>query len=266
MWSKYRGCVLTHDGEQLAAKASGILQQLAQLKEEMKNPANEVSGTIALGRPAAAGMVLAPHLMPAIASRWPRLRVEFIESVSRNLLASVLNRELSLTVLYDPPVDIGLVARPLLMERLHLVGERQASKRLVGVKKARVKDLAALPLVLPVKTQIIRTLLEDAFAENGIPLLPRYEASTSLLLKTMVLQGLGFTVLTLGSLADDVATGRLVTIPLADRGMSLALTLVTTKEQSSLRVVQLMSELVATLIRRLANEGGWPGSPQIMPG
>ena len=261
-----RGCELTHEGQLLATKAAGILLQLAQLKEEVSNSSDRVSGTIALGVPVAAGMLLAPHLMHAIASRWPQLRVELVESVSRNLLNSVLNRELSLALLYDPPPDVGLIARPLLMERLHLIGPVDSAQKLHAIKRAKVQYIAALPLVLPIRAQIIRVLLEDAFAEVGLPLTPRYEANSSLLLKAMVLQGLGFTVLTLGSVVDEVASGRLTAIPLDDRGMSLALTLVTTREHSQLRVVQLMSELIVAEVRRLALSGLWPGSPQVMRG
>ena len=72
--------------------------------------------------PIAAGMLLAPHLMLAVAARWPLLRVELLETVSRNLLHGVLNREISLALLYDPPVDADVIARPLLMERLQLIG------------------------------------------------------------------------------------------------------------------------------------------------
>ena len=261
-----RGCELTPEGDLLAAKASGILLQLAQLKEEVSNSSDRVSGTIAIGVPTAAGTLLAPVLMPAIASRWPELRVELVEAVSANILASALNREVSLALLYDPPTDVGLISRPLLMERLHLIGTPEAAKRLSGLKRARVQDMAALPLVLAIRAQIIRVLVEDAFAEEGVPLAQMYEANSPLLLKTMVLQGLGFTVLSLGSVADEVSTGRLVAIPLADRGMSLTLTMVTTKEQGRLRVVQLMSELIVSEVHRMANSGQWPGSPQIMKG
>ena len=259
-----RGCELTHEGELLASKAAGILLQLAQLKEEVSTSSDRISGTIAVGVPVAAGMVLLRHLMPAIASRWPQLRVELIETVSRNLLASVLNRELTLALLYDPPPDAPLIARPLMMERLHLIGLPKAMHELQRLKHARVQDIAALPLVLPIRAQIIRVLLEDAFAEEGLPLVPRYEANSTMLLKTMVLQGLGFTVLTLGSLVDEVSTGRLAAIPLSDRGLSLTLTMVMTTEHSRLRVVQLMSELIASEVRRLAQSGYWPGSPKVM--
>lgn len=259
-----RGCELTQEGELLAAKVGGILLQLAQVREEVSTASQRVTGTIAIGLPAAAGSLLAPHLMPQVHQRWPQLRVEVIETVTRNLIASVVNRELSLALVYDPPTDAGLLLRPLLMERLHLVGVPRLIKRLGGLKKVRIQDLEGMPLVLAIRAQIVRMLLEDAFAEASLPLVPRYEANSPLLLKAMALQGLGCTVLTLGSMADEVASGRLTAIPFDDRGMSLSLTLITTPEHSRLRVVQLMIELIEGEVRRMAAAGEWPGSPRVV--
>ena len=259
-----RGCELTQEGELLASKATGILAQLAQVKQEVASANQRVTGTIAIGLAGTAGALLAPHLMPQVAQRWPQLRVEIIESITRNLLASVANRELSLALVYDPPQDAGLVLRPLLMERLYLVGTPRLAKHLKGLKRVRSVDLQNLPLVLPIRGQIIRDLVEDAFAEFGQPLTPQYEASSTLMLKALMLQGLGFTVLTLGNLAEEVAAGRLVAIPFEDRGMSVSLTLVSTKEHGRLRVVQLMIDLIEYEVRRLASTGAWPGSPRVM--
>ena len=259
-----RGCELTQEGELLAAKVGGILLQLAQVREEVSTASQRVTGTIAIGLPAAAGSLLAPHLMPLVAQRWPQLRVEVIETVTRNLISSVSNRELSLALVYDPPADAGLLLRPLLMERLHLVGVPRLLKRLGALKRVRVQDLQGMPLVLPIRAQIVRMLLEDAFAEASQPLVPRYEANSPLLLKAMALQGLGCTVLTLGSMADEVASGRLAAIPFEDRGMSLALTLISTPEHGRLRVVQLMTELIESEVRRMAAAGQWPGSPRVV--
>ena len=261
-----RGCELTHEGVLLAAKASGILMQLTQLKEEVAGSSASVSGTIKVGAPIAAAMCLAPHLMPAVAARWPQLRVELNAALTHEILSSVLNRELSLSLMYDPPGDVGLIIRPLLMERLHLIGAGSTAGILQKMKRASTRDIAQLPLILPVRSQVVRVLLEDAFSEEGLLLAPRYEANSSLLLTAMVAQGMGYTVLTLGSMIDEVASGRLAAIPLAEPGMSLALSLVTTQEHSRLRVVQLMSDLIVSEVRRLAASGQWPGLPQVMKG
>lgn len=126
IWTN-RGCTLTQEGELLYSKAAGILMQLTYLKDEVSTSHDRISGSISIGVPIASGMLLAPHLMLAVAARWPLLRVELLETVSRNLLAGVLNCDISLALLYDPPVDADAIARPLLMERLHLIDPPRAS-------------------------------------------------------------------------------------------------------------------------------------------
>nr|ADM86733.1 LysR-type regulator [Delftia acidovorans] len=257
-----RGCELTEPGLLLAAKAPGILMQLAQLKEEVGQSAQVVSGTLSMGITHSAGSVMAPHLLPTIGARWPKLRVNLVEALSKNLVERVLNRELSLAVLYDPPADPDLVATPLLMERLCLVGRPQT--RLQALPRPTVRDMVGLPLVLPSGHQTIRVLLEDAFAEIGEPLRPVYEATSVNMLRAMAAQGLGYTVLTLGSVAAEVAAGTLLAQPLADKGMSVGLTLITTREHSRLRNVQLMADFVSSEIRAVARRGLWPGKPTVM--
>jgi LysR family transcriptional regulator, nitrogen assimilation regulatory protein len=259
-----RGCELTQEGELLASRATGILLQLSQLRDELAATSRQVRGTIALGMPAAAGLMLAPHLMPLVAQRWPELHVEIMEGVTGKLMTGVLSRELSLALVYDPPDEPGLIARPLLMERLHLVATPRLARRLEGIKQIRAQTLVDLPLVLPVRGQIVRVLLEDAFADAGLRLVPQYEANSPLMLKALALQGLGYTVLSLGSMADEVASGRLVALPFEDRGMSVSLTLITTSDHARLRLVQLMAEAVESEVRKLAAAGDWPGAPKVM--
>lgn len=259
-----RGCELTQPGALLASKAPGILSQLAQLKEEVGHSTQVVSGTLSLGITHSAGSVMAPHLLPAFATRWPLLRVNMVEALSKSLVERVLHRELSLAVLYDPPADADLVSTPLLMERLCLVGRPQP--RLRGLVRPSNRDLVGLPLVLPSGHQTIRVLLEDAFAELGETLAPVYEATSVNMLRAMAVQGLGYTVLTLGSVADDVAAGKVLALPLADKGMSVALTMITTREHARLRNVQLMADFVSSEIRAVARRGLWPGKPTVVRG
>ncbi|WP_158937335.1 LysR family transcriptional regulator [Burkholderia sp. S171] len=259
-----RGCELTQSGELLASRAMGILHQLEQLKQEVRHSGQVVAGTITLGMTHVAGTLLAPHLLPAVAAQWPNLRVSLVEGVSHVLSRLARDRELSLAILYDPPVDADLILTPLLMDRLYLVGAPGPAWQ--ELKRPGVRSIATLPLVLPSAGQTVRVLLQDAFSEIGAPLVPAYEANSITLLKAMVAQGLGYTVLTLGAVADEVASGKLMAVPLAQQGMSIALTLASTREHSRLRTVQLMSELIATEIRRLAKSGAWPGSPHVMRG
>ncbi len=257
-----RGCELTAAGEVMASKAGGILVQLAQLRDEVRGSVGDVRGQIAIGVTAAAGALLAPHLVSSIAAQWPLLRVSFAEDISRKLYERVISRDLALALLYDPASHPELISTPLLMERLHVIGAPGGP--LAGRKFASVRDLVGLPLVLPEPKQTVRILLEEAFAELEAPLRPVYESNSLVLLRAMASRGLGYTVLSLATVADDVAAGRLAAVPLMQPGMSLALTLVTTSEHSGRREVQLMAELIGFEVRRLVKATLWPGEPQII--
>ncbi|ARP96536.1 LysR family transcriptional regulator [Bordetella genomosp. 13] len=257
-----RGCKLTEAGQMLAARAPGILTQLVRLKEEIGHSTQVVSGSLSMGITNSASMVMAPYLLPMIAQRWPLLRVNMVEELSHTMIERVLSEELALAVLYDPPAHPDLVSVPLLMERLYVLGRPDSPLR--DLPRVSVRDLAALPLVLPSGHQTIRMLLEDAFAEIDKPLTPLYEATSMSMLRAMAAQGMGYTVATQGGASADIDAGKLITRPLSDKGMSLSLTLITTRAQGRLRNVQFMVDFVSSEIRTVARRGLWPGKPTVV--
>ncbi|CAG9266068.1 HTH-type transcriptional regulator BbuR [Paraburkholderia unamae] len=257
-----RGCQLTQPGKLLAAKASGILIELAQLREEVMHSAEDVTGSLAIGMTHTAGSLLAAQVVSTIASHWPRLHVSLTQDVSRVLVAQLLNNELSLAVLFDPPTDSRLVAVPLLMERLCLVGK--PGSPLLDIEHPTIADLVGAPLILPTRGQAVRQLVEEAFAEIDTPLQPIYETNSTVLLNSLAAQGLGYTLLTYGTVAPDVAAGRVAARPLDQPGMSICLTLATTREHHRLKTVRFVSELIQREIRRLAQGGFWQGSPTVV--
>lgn len=255
-----RGAELTPAGELLAARAGGILMQVQQLTHEVRDQSAEVQGRISLGIAPSVGSVLGPHILDSAATRWPKLTIEFIEARSPELFKRVRDRDLALALLFDPPAtNDDILSFGLLMERLHLVGPPGS---LANLTKVSVKDLARFPLVLSSHGHIVRNILEDAFAEHGVPVTPVHEANSVVLLKAMVQQKRGYAVLTLGSLASEIASEQLVAVPLAQRGMSVALTLIVSRDSFKLRTVQLMSQLIAEEVQRLVKGGIWPGQPQ----
>lgn len=255
-----RGCELTAPGALLASRAGGIVQQIAQLQQDVRSAADAVAGPLSIGLTPAAGSLLAPYLAKVAAQRWPQLRPNFVGDFARPLCDRLLHGELSLALVYEPPPHPELVVTPLLLERLYLVGAPGSA--VSRHRTATLKDLTEVPLILP-GFNSVRALLEDAFRELGRPLTPVYEANDLGLLRSLAAQGLGCVVLTLGSVGEDVAAGRLVAVPLTTRGLSVELAVVTTTEKSRLRVVQLVRDVIVQAVRQLALAGQWPGTPHV---
>jgi LysR family nitrogen assimilation transcriptional regulator len=257
-----RGCTLTPAGEILFRRAPSILMQLAEIKDEIANLTNDVCGSLAMGITHAASTVMAPRLLPVIAKRWPKLRLEIVEALSQGLAERVCRGELDFAVLFDPPPHPDLICTPLLIERLCLVGHPDSA--INDMARPTVRDLVDLPLVLPSERHAIRTLLEDAFQEIGAQLNPVYEASSMTMLREMAAQGLGYTLLTQGGVEHDVASGKLQAKLFEDRGMIITLTLVTKRDTAHLRNIRILSEFVASEIRDAARCGQWPGAPTVV--
>lgn len=260
-----RGCELTRHGAVLAGKAPALLLQLDQILTEVRNAGESVAGPISIGLNPTLASRLAPLLANAAASKYPLLRPTFVDAFTLALCKRLEDRELSMAVMYDPPPRPEFVVTPLLLERLHLVGA--PGSPLSRMKTATLKDLVEMPLILPGRDQHVhlRGLIEDAFAEAGRPLIPAFEANSLGLLRSLASAGLGCIVLTVGSVAEEVAAGRLIAVPIAAGGLSVELAMVTTVEQARLRPVQLMQRLVANEVCHLASTGQWPGSPHVFP-
>lgn len=258
-----RGCQLTRSGKLLAAKASGILTQLTHLREEVMHSAEDISGSIAIGMTHTAGSYLAAHIVSTIAQHWPKLHVSLVQDVSSVLSTQLLNNELSIAVLFDPPHDARIVAVPLLMERLYVASKPNA--KLVNIERPTVADLVEVPLILPTRGQALRLLVDEAFSEIGALAEPIYETNSTDLLKSLAAQGLGYTLLTYGTIAPEVASGQLAARALDEPGMSICLTLAYTHEHRRLKTVRFVGELIQREVRRLVQNGTWKGTPMVAP-
>jgi LysR family nitrogen assimilation transcriptional regulator len=259
-----RGCQLTRSGKLLYAKAGGILTQLAHLREEVMHSATDISGSIAIGVTHTAGAYLAAHIVSTIARHWPKLHVSLVQEVSSVLSTQLLNNELSIAVLFDPPHDASIVAVPLLMERLYLASK--PNSKLLNIERLTMADLVDAPLILPTRGQPLRLLFDEAFSEIGASPEPIYETNSTALLKSLAEQGLGYTLLTYGTIAPEVASGQLAARALDEPGMLLCLTLAYTHEHRRLKTVRFVGELIQREVRRLVQTGMWKGTPTIMPG
>jgi LysR family nitrogen assimilation transcriptional regulator len=254
-----RGCQLTRSGKLLFAKAGDILAQLAHLREEVMHSAEDISGSIAIGMTQTAGSYLAAYVVSTIAQHWPKLHVSLVQDVSSVLSAKLLSNELSIAVLFDPPHDDRIIAIPLLMERLHLASKPNA--RLVNIEAPAIADLIDVPLILPARGQALRLLVDEAFSEIGALVNPIYETNSTALLKSLAAQGLGYTLLTYGTIAPEIASGQLAARPLNEPGMSICLTLAYTHEHRRLKTVRFIGELIQREVHRLVQNGMWKGLP-----
>jgi len=258
------GIELTEAGALLFERARLMLQQMEQTRHDVMAQSASPSGVVAVGVPAAAGAFIMPGVLETARQQFPRITLKVIEGIGRPLHERLVDRRLTVGLIYDPLPHNELVCSALVIERIHLFG---AMDSICARSRAfTVEDLDDLPLILPTRPHNVRVLLEDAAAELGFRLRVVYEVDSLAVLRALVRQGAGYGVLTAGSVLDDMHHSQLVSRPIETAGMSLTLSIVSRMEHQRSRSVVEIVRCIRSVTRSLIEQRQWPGSPIYVPG
>lgn len=166
-----------------------------------------------------ASLTVAEYLMPgwllALRQLNPDTAVILRTANSADVAAHVLAGEADLGFVEGPSTPAGLSGVVVAADRLVVVvapGHPWARRRtpLTGA------ELAATPLVLREPGSGTREVLEQALAPYGGATAPRLELASSTALKAAAMTGAGPVCLSELAVIEELATGRLVSVPLED--------------------------------------------------
>lgn len=206
-----RGSTLTATGALVADWARHVVSAAADLDAGIASLRGRQAGRLRV----AASLTVAEHLLPRwlvqLAAARPDTAVSLRAVNSAEVAAAVLHHDADLGFVEGPRVPTGLQSRVVARDTLVLVvppGHRWARRRR-GVPAAA---LAATRLVHREPTSGTRAALDDALAAFA-PFAPALlELSTATGVRSAVLAGAGPAVLSSLTVADDLASHRLVAV------------------------------------------------------
>lgn len=212
-----RGVVPTDAGRRLLQHGSGILQAVAQAREDMQSSRNEPAGRVVIGLPPTLGRRLTVPLVEAFKERLPRAQLAIVEGLSTHIVEWIQSSRVDLGLLYNPEAQPGLEVEPLLNEPLCLVQRRDDAVHPAGARSmVPLGELTGLPLVLPERAHVIRRQLETQAALAGVRLRIAWEVSSVAAIIELVAAGHGCAVLTASAVAASGRAEALRARPLTD--------------------------------------------------
>ncbi len=250
-----RGVTLTPAGEMLLVKAGGILRDMRKVRDDVASCAAEASGTLTLGVPPAAGRVLLPPLLLRYAEHCPNVVIRIMEGFSGHLHDWLVSSRSDIALMHNPCLGADLERVPLLEEEMYLVSPPDANVP-DGIG---LSELTTLPLILPGPPHSLRQLVAGAMAGVGHTLKPAMEVDGLAIIKGLVEHGLGHTVLTYASVAEEVARGALRATRITRPGITWNLAIVLRKDVRQNRAATLMVEMMREEVDKLVNAGQWRG-------
>jgi LysR family nitrogen assimilation transcriptional regulator len=242
---------LTDAGLLLLERAHSLIRQVAQTADDVRAHGSRVRGTLTVGVSPTVSEAVGPGIVRQCAARHPEVRLTFVEGVSGFIFKRLIDQELTLCLMHNPPRHQGIEIEPLFEEPMYLVGPgSEAASGHPPVKTGMAFD--RLPLILPHRTHGLRMLLERAVAEQG----GRFEVAVQVdgytTTKAFVAAGLGYTVLPLSSVRREVERKHLSAVRLRGPKLSWTLSLAYRKDQRTARAVMALRDIIASEVRAMA--------------
>ena len=195
-----RGVRPTPAGETLYREAASILQQMEQLPGKVRSTGGEAEGTVNLGMTSTLAAFLSGPFMEACRTALPKVALRFITGHSLLIASRIEARTLDFGIVFEDEHDPirGFRRQPLLQQRLFLVRQKSLQKR----GPVSLADVAALPLVLPASPNVLRDVIDRAFASLNLMSNVAAEADTLYSIVSAVQSGTCGTILP----TEDVST------------------------------------------------------------
>jgi DNA-binding transcriptional LysR family regulator len=198
---------ITPAGESLLQLSHRVFQDLQETVSSISDKRESLSGTMRL----VGGMTVCLYVFPALLAEvrrvHPRLDLKITVGSAERSIAMLRSGAGDLGLLTLPVEASDLVSVPVLKEELLLI--TYPTHPLAKKKPITAADLADQPFVLFETGSITRRLVEDLFDREGIAPEIIMETENVEIIKAMVRNGLGISIIPWQAAASDVKTKQL---------------------------------------------------------
>ncbi|WP_077002036.1 LysR family transcriptional regulator [Variovorax sp. KK3] len=253
-----RGVQPTELARSILPRVEALLAQAEELAHTGRELSGTPSGLVTLGLVPGVSGFLAAALYGVVTQQYPQVRLRVIEGYSGDMETALTQGRIDLAVLNRYRAKGSNSYRRLFDSQLCVVGRRAFLQRALAPKKAGTKSawpqqttlqgLSGLPLVLPVPPNAIRNLLDEVAHRHRLALNLVLEGSSSVIVKSMLARHDCASVLPRHAVAEELRTGALAAVPLAERMFRQHVLLAT----SAQRPFTLASKALAGLIPGVA--------------
>jgi len=201
-----RGVHVTPEGHILLAAANQIWRDMQEVVAQIADTQKLQRGIISLG----GGMTVCLHILPKLLKKFHTLYknvdLRITTGTSVDLLQRLRAHDVDLLLLTLPIVGQDLEIVPVLKEEMIVVTANNHA--LARQRTIEASALARSPLILFESGSNTRRVIDEFFLEQQIGVNVVMETENVEIIKAMVANGLGVTILPYGAMAADLRTRR----------------------------------------------------------
>lgn len=198
---------LTDAGELLAKTAATLSRQIQDVAGQISEVHELRRGRLRLAGGMSVCMYILPRLLKRYRSLHPELDLRVTSGTSETILRKLRSREVDLALLTLPVLEKDLEVVPVLREEMVVVTAPRHPLARRGVVDPR--ELGRYPLILYEAGSRTREAIESFLREENVSFDVAMETENAEIIKAMVSNGIGITVLSHAAVAQDLRHGRL---------------------------------------------------------
>jgi LysR family nitrogen assimilation transcriptional regulator len=208
-----RGVVPTDAGQELLARAREILAQIEDAQRVLREHGSTPQGNVTLGLSPTVSAMLAVPLILQIQRELPKVSLRVAEGMSGYVLDWLQAGQIDIGLVYGVQRAPGITATELFNEDLYLIGPHGGFESGEPVPFAAVEGF---PLILPGRQHGLRDSIDRLAREHRLSLRVQVEIDALSQMTRLVRHGVGYTILPLPALADELARGELEARPIVE--------------------------------------------------
>lgn len=202
-----QGLSLTADGEALLSEAQDLVRRAESLNRFALERSGSMRGEISVGCLVTIAPMVMPELTHSFAQAYATVDLHARENNQKQLLEDLLSAALDLVVTYDLDIPSSVIFKPLASLPPHALVA--ADHPLAGRGTVTLQELETdsfLLLDLPISAQYFLSLFQTSGFEPNI----RYRSRSQDVIRTMVANGQGYTLINALPRSDMALDGRRV--------------------------------------------------------
>lgn len=205
-----RKIYITDFGREIAKAAEVIIQQVHAINYKTMAYKGQLTGRLKISV-VSTGKYVMPYFLSQFMQQHPGIELEMDVTNKQKVIESLENNEVDFALVSILPKNLSIEKLDLLQNKLFLVGNPYQPVE----NKENVKDFfESLPLIFREKGSGTRQTMEKFINQNHISVLKKMELTSNEAVKQALLAGLGFSIMPLIGIRNELRNNELQIIPM----------------------------------------------------
>ena len=200
-----RKIYITDFGLEIAEAAENIINQVYAINNKTLAYKGQLAGRLKISV-VSTGKYVMPYFLSNFMLQHSGIELMMDVTNKNRVIKSLVNNEVDFALVSILPNSLNIEKLDLLQNKLFLVGSNDLNLK----KEASVKDIFKdLPLIYREKGSGTREIMESFISRNSIPYLKKMELTSNEAVKQALLAGLGFSIMPLIGIRNEIQKGEL---------------------------------------------------------